>query len=136
MLCIRQILSGNRVYDEFGVTFDITPSFEEAEAIVVRAVTKDWEVIELLVRCGMYEHKLSSDQLSSHIINAITVRCALQLKKMDVYPSGSCQSEQEYNQYYLHRVYGSQACKELLLYTHYQQCWQEGYWNRCIDILC
>ena len=49
MLRIRQILSGNGVYDESGVTFDGTPSFEEAEAIVVRAVTKDWEVIELLV---------------------------------------------------------------------------------------
>ena len=34
MLCIRQILSGNGVYDEFGVTFDNTPYFEEAEAIV------------------------------------------------------------------------------------------------------
>ena len=42
MLRIRQILSGNGVYDEFGVTFDGTPSFEEAEVIVVRAVTKDW----------------------------------------------------------------------------------------------
>ena len=49
MLRIRKILSGNRVYDEFGVTFDGTLSFEEAEAIVVRAVTNDWEVIELLV---------------------------------------------------------------------------------------
>ena len=64
MLRIRQILSGNGVYDESGVTFDGTPSFEEAEAIVVRAVTKDWEVIELLFRCGLYEHKLSSAQLS------------------------------------------------------------------------
>ena len=35
MLRIQQILSGNGVYDEFGVTFDGTPSFEQAEAIVV-----------------------------------------------------------------------------------------------------
>ena len=49
MLRIRQILSGNGVYDECGVTFDGTPSFEEAEAIVVRDVTKDWGVIEPLV---------------------------------------------------------------------------------------
>ena len=49
MLRIRQILSGNGVYDEFGVTFDGTPSFKEAEAIVVWAATKDWEDIELIV---------------------------------------------------------------------------------------
>ena len=75
----RQILSGNGVYDEFGVTFDGTPSFEEAEAIIVRVVTKDWEILEILVRCGLYERKLSATELSSHIIEAITVRAGLHL---------------------------------------------------------
>jgi len=79
VLRIRQILSGEGCYDEFGVTFDGTPSFAEAEAIVFRVVTKDWEVVEILVRCGLYRKKLDKEELSSHIIDAITTRAALQL---------------------------------------------------------
>lgn len=77
---ICQILSGDGCYDEFGCTFDGTPSFAEAEAITIRIVTKDWEVIELLVRCGLYKRKLDSSALTSHIIDTITKRAGLSLE--------------------------------------------------------
>lgn len=45
-----------------------------------RIVTKDWEVIELLTRCGLHRSKLKKNQLSIHIINAIITRTTLELK--------------------------------------------------------
>ena len=77
---IQNILGGAGCYDEFAVTFDGTPSFAEAEAIVVRIVSKDWDVIELLVRCGLYAKKLDANELKSHLIDTITNRVGLELK--------------------------------------------------------
>ena len=42
---ISSILCGGGCFDEYSVTFDGTPSFAEAEAIVIRCVTKRWKVI-------------------------------------------------------------------------------------------
>lgn len=77
---IRDIVGGNGSFDEYAVTFDGTPSFAEAEAVVVRVVTKDWNVIEILVRCGLYGKKLNSDELKSHVIDTITNQVGLKLK--------------------------------------------------------
>ena len=41
---------------------------------------KDWEIIELLIPCGLYKSKLNKFQLSSHIVDAITNRADLELK--------------------------------------------------------
>ena len=49
MLRIYQILGGGGCFDEYGVTFDSIPYSAEAEYIVLHIVTKDWEIIELLI---------------------------------------------------------------------------------------
>lgn len=77
---IRDILAGHGCYDEFAVTFDGTPSFAEAEAVIVRIVTKDGVILELLVCCGLYEKKLNAENLKCHVIDTITNRVGLELK--------------------------------------------------------
>ena len=77
---IRDIVGGLGCFDEFAVKFDGTPSFAEVEAVVIRFVTKDWNIIEILVRCGLYGKKLKSDELKSHVIDTTTNRVGLQLK--------------------------------------------------------
>ena len=52
---ISSILCGGGCFNEFSVTFDGTPSFAEAEAIVIRCVTKTWKVIEILVKCSLFK---------------------------------------------------------------------------------
>ena len=77
---IRSILCGGGCFPEYSVIFDGTPSFAEAEAVVIRCVTKNWEVIELLVRCSLFKNKLNSETLANHILDTIVNRVDLKLK--------------------------------------------------------
>ena len=54
---ISSVISWKRYFNEYIVSFDGTPSFAEAEAIVVCCVTKKWEVIEILVKYSLFEKK-------------------------------------------------------------------------------
>ena len=67
-------------YIEFSITFDGTPAFAEAEAIIIRVVTHDYKILELLVKCNLFKHKLKGDHLANHIISTITERCGKDLK--------------------------------------------------------
>ena len=66
---VVQILGG--VYPDRGATFDGTPNIGEVEAIIVTTVTKDWEIIQLLVKAGIYKKKLSGEELASHVIDVM-----------------------------------------------------------------
>ena len=65
---------------EYSVTFDGTPSFAEAEAVIIRVVTKDYHILELLVKCNLFKSKLNSVQLANHIVKTITQRLDKELK--------------------------------------------------------
>ena len=47
---------------------------------MIRCVTKNWEVIELLVRCSLFKNKLNSETLANHILDTIVNRVGLELK--------------------------------------------------------
>ena len=61
------------------MTFDGTPSFAEAEAIVVHLITKQWKVVEPLDRCQLSKQKLKSKELGHHGVNTIVNCCQLSL---------------------------------------------------------
>ena len=46
---------------QFGLIFYVTPSFTEAEYIIVRCVTKDWQIIYLLVKFSIFDKKLKGN---------------------------------------------------------------------------
>ena len=69
-------------FDEFSITFDGTPAFAEAEAVVIRVVTKDYHVLELLVQCNLFDKKLNGSELGNHIIKTIIDRCGKELKDL------------------------------------------------------
>ena len=52
---LRFIISGDASFDEYSITFDGTPSFAEAEAITICFVTKEYHVVELLVKCSLFK---------------------------------------------------------------------------------
>ena len=56
---INSILSIS--FSQIGLIFDGTPTFADAEAIKVRVVTRDYEIIELLVRVSLYALKLNGE---------------------------------------------------------------------------
>ena len=68
---IRNLLSEG-CHAEFSLTFDGTPAFAEAEAIIIRVVTKDYKILELLVKCNLFKMKLNGIQLGNHIVSTIT----------------------------------------------------------------
>ena len=61
----------NRSFCQFGLIFDGTPSFAEAEAIKIRVVTRKYEIMELLVKVACFKQKLNSDNIVNHIISTI-----------------------------------------------------------------
>ena len=61
-------------YQEFSVSFDGTPTFAEAEAIIIRVVTRDYHIVELLVKCNLFKHKLNAKQLANHMLSTIIDR--------------------------------------------------------------
>ena len=64
----------------YSVTFDGTPAFAEAEAVIIRVVTMNFEILELLVKCNLFKQKLKGVELANHIVSTITERCAKDLK--------------------------------------------------------
>ena len=66
---IKHVL--NRSFNQFGLIFDGTPSFAEAEAIKIRVVTKKYEIMELLVKVACFQKKLNSNNIVNHIISTI-----------------------------------------------------------------
>ena len=77
---IRMILSKGS-YTEFSLTFDGTPAFAEAEAVIIRVVTKEFKILELLVRCNLFKKKLDGIKLANHIVSTITSRLGKELKE-------------------------------------------------------
>ena len=67
-------------FSEFSITFDGTPAFAEAEAVIIRVVTKDYHILELLVKCNLFSKKLNDIELGSHIESTITNRYGKSLK--------------------------------------------------------
>ena len=43
-------------FPEYGITFDGTPSFAEAEVIKLRFVTYEYEIVEVLVRVALFRN--------------------------------------------------------------------------------
>ena len=71
------ILTSDKVFDEFSIIFDGTPKTGglEAEAITFVLVTKDHEIIHLLVRARLFSQKLNGEELAAHVVEAIERRC-------------------------------------------------------------
>ena len=67
-------------FREFSISFDGTPAFAEAEAIIIRVVTKDYHILELLVKCNLFKKKLDHEQLANHLVKAIVERLEKKLK--------------------------------------------------------
>ena len=79
---LRFIIGGDTSFDEYSITFDGTPSFAEAEAIIIRFVTKEYHVVELLVKCSLFEEKLNEENLGNRVVDTIIKRLGLQFKKL------------------------------------------------------
>ena len=75
---IKKILSLS--YQPFGLIFDGTPSFAEAEAIKVRFVTKKFDINELLVKLSCFKKKLNSDNIANHLIQTIKYDLGLDVR--------------------------------------------------------
>ena len=50
-------------FPEYSISMDGTPSFAEAECIILRFVTKDLNIVELVVRVALFEKKLTQTNL-------------------------------------------------------------------------
>ena len=61
------ILKGSFI--NFAITFDGTPAF--AEVVIICVVTKDYHIIELLVKCNFFKHKLNNAQIANRIVKTI-----------------------------------------------------------------
>ena len=58
-------------FAEYSLSMDGTPSFAHAECIIMRFVSRSFDIYELVVRVGIFKNSLSSDQLAHHILDCI-----------------------------------------------------------------
>ena len=70
---IRKVVNQGS-FKEFSLTFDGTPAFAEAEAVIIRVVTRDYNIVELPVKCNLFKNKLNSKLLASHILKTIRLK--------------------------------------------------------------
>ena len=78
---IRKIIDivANSKY-EYGVIFDGTPSFAEAECVMLRLLTNNLNIVDLVVRIGLFDEKMNNETLSNHLIETIQGRLNLDVK--------------------------------------------------------
>ena len=68
-------------FKEFSIKFDGTPSFAEAECIILRIVSKKIDIHEfVVVALHLYAEKQKSQDLVVYIIDTITRKLGLELK--------------------------------------------------------
>ena len=72
---MKQILI--KSFPEYGISLDGTPSFAEAECIMLRFVTKSYNIVEIIVRFALYNQKLNANQLTNHLLSTIHQRLGL-----------------------------------------------------------
>ena len=48
---------------------------------MIRFVTKKWEIVEVLVCCRMFKRQLNSENLTNHVVQTLTQRLGLNLKR-------------------------------------------------------
>ena len=82
---LQQLIEEFRVistkcYPEYGIIFDGTPTFAEAEAIKIRFVTFENEIVEVLVRLALFDKKLNAENLAGHLLETIMLRLGLKLE--------------------------------------------------------
>ena len=69
-----------RSFPKYEIIFDGTISFTEVEAIKLRFVTYEYEIVEFLVRVTLFEKKLNGDNVASHLLETIMLRLGLKLE--------------------------------------------------------
>ena len=83
---LRQVLMNEmkdiffKCHPEYSISLDGTPSFAEAECIIIRIVTKHLQILELVVRIALFKEKIYANELSNHILKTISVTMGLCLK--------------------------------------------------------
>ena len=66
---IRSVLMN--CYSQFSISLDGIPSFAEAECKVLRILSKELPIIELVVRIALFKNKRSADELANHVVKTI-----------------------------------------------------------------
>jgi hypothetical protein len=72
---LRDIMS--KCFPQFGTISDGTPVGAEAEAVKIRMVTRDFQIIEVLVSVNLFKFKLTGVSIGNNLLNVIRVKCGL-----------------------------------------------------------
>ena len=59
-----------------------TPSFAAVEFIIIRIVSRSWDIYELVVSLGLFEKSLDGSELASHVIDSTAKHICLLLEYM------------------------------------------------------
>ena len=61
-----------RCFPEFCVIDDATPCFAEAVAIIVRIVTFDLQIVDIMISCKLLQKSLTGVELGTHVLTQLT----------------------------------------------------------------
>lgn len=69
-------------FDEYSIIMDGTPSFAAAECIIIRTVSRSYDIHEFVISLGLFKKSLNGSELASHVIDSIGKQVCLMLENM------------------------------------------------------
>ena len=69
-------------FDEYSIIMDGTPSFAAAECIIIRIVSRSYDIHEFVISLGLFKKSLKGSELASNVINSIGKQVCLMLENM------------------------------------------------------
>lgn len=70
----------NDCFKEYSIIFDGTPTFAKCEAIMIRVVTRQYHIYQLVVKVSIFEKNLKHEELANHLLTTLQLRLGLDLK--------------------------------------------------------
>lgn len=66
-----KLLVAEKCFPGFSTIIDTTPTYAEHFCIVIRVVDKEWNIIEVMLRCCPYDSSFNADRLCHVILETL-----------------------------------------------------------------
>ena len=69
-----------KCFNYYATIFDETSLFAPVEAIVTRAIKKQYRIIQVLGRVGLFQKSLNAEAIDNHLLQTLSLKIGLELK--------------------------------------------------------
>ena len=85
---IKDLLT--RCFKEYCVISDTTPTYTEHFCVVLRAVTLDWQIVEVVIRCWAFDGSFNAETMAGTLLQCLEEQYSLDLNNWRCYVADRC----------------------------------------------